>query len=413
MIIEKIKAKSFAKKGKIDSWWWAEASMNPYRGCYHDCKYCDGKAEAYHIHEDFATRIQGKINSPKLLDQFFKKLGYFPTNRSKTSTLVDFIPGSKLTIESTQPSKFICCVGGGVCDVYQPAEKKLKITQKLLQVVYDYNFPLFLLTKNKFVLRDLDLLKKINNFSYANIGFSITLADEKDQKIVEPNASTTRERFETIRKLRSEGIHSGILFLPVLPWIGDTENNMNTIFKQAKEANAEYILVGGMTLKPGRNKKEFLNMIKQNYPDLLDSYITLYSNENKYGQPDKNQIKNLGLINPVIKAYQYCKRYKIPIRMPRYIPEGRIDTNIRISTILFHLAIIKALRPPIWYNTYPFQEAAQFIDSYNIDLQELSKNQINALPISEKVLPYVFEFLETRRCNYLEDIGEFKTLFVN
>jgi DNA repair photolyase len=413
LIIERIKAKSFAKKGNVDSWWWAESSMNPYRGCFHDCKYCDGKAENYHIHEDFANRIKGKINSPQLLDQFFKKSGYFPSNRSKTSTLIDFIPESKLRVESKQPGKFICGVGGGVCDVYQPAERKLKITQKLLQVIFDYNFPLFLLTKSSFVLRDINLLRKINNSSYANIGFSITLANERDQKIIEPNASTTNERFEAINNLRSEGIHSGVLFLPVLPWIGDTDENMNNIFKQAGKVQAEYILIGGMTLKPGRNKREFLNMIKENYPDLLEPYIKLYSNENKYGQPDEYQIERLGLENATVKAYEYCKRYRIPIRMPRYIPEGRIDTNLRISTILFHLAYIKTLCPPIWNNTYSIQKSAQFIDSYAVDLQGLSAKQIKELPISKKALPYVYEFLETRRCSYLEDIGEFENLFVN
>ncbi|MHA2074491.1 MAG: radical SAM protein [Candidatus Hodarchaeales archaeon] len=405
MIIQKIKAKSFAKKGKIDSWWWAEASMNPYRGCFHDCKYCDGKAESYHIHEDFATRIQGKINSPFLLDQFYKKLGHFPINRKKTSTLVDFIPDSKLSLGLNQPGKFISCVGGGVCDVYQPAEKKLTITQKLLQVVHDYNFPLFVLTKSKLVLRDLNLLKKINESSYANIGVTITLADENDQKIIEPRASSTQDRFETIEKLRKEGVHSGILFLPVLPWIGDTDENMDKIFREAKKVQAEYMLVGGMTLKPGRNKKEFLKMIKLYYPDLLDSYIKLYSNENQYGQPDEAKIKLLGLENATVKAYEYSKKYKIPIRMPRYIPEGRIITNLRISTLLFNIAFYKTLHSPIWPNTYLFHKAAQFIDSYEIDMQELTKKKINNLQLPKNVLPYVYEILESGKSRFLENIG--------
>ncbi len=411
MIIQKIRAKTFTKKGKIDSWWWAEASMNPYRGCYHDCKYCDGKAENYHIHEDFATRIQGKINSPQLLDQFFRKLGYFPTNRKKTSTLIDFIPGSRLSVESDQPSKFICCVGGGVCDVYQPAETKLKITQKLLQVVYDYNFPLFVLTKSKLVLRDIDLLKKINENSYTNIGVTITLADENDQKIIEPHASTTEDRFETIRKLRKEGIHSGILFLPVLPWIGDTNENFDTIFRKAKDVKAEYILIGGMTLKPGRNKKEFLDMIKKHYPNLLDLYVNLYKNENKYGQPDENQIKQLKLENATVKGYKYSERYKIPIRMPRYIPEGRIKTNLHLSTVLFNIAFYKTLHPPILTNTFSFYKAAQFLDSYEIDMQELAQSQIKNLQLPKNVLPYVYEFLESGKCRFLENIGVADHLF--
>ena len=233
MIIEKYKAKSLVRTCSPSLFSWGEAYLNPYQGCYHDCKYCDGKSENYYMHADFGERIRIKINAPLLFEQFLKKKGFIPLHREKTSTLVDFLP-SKDSIQFHQPGKFIVHIGGGVCDVYQPAEKEIKITRKLLQITYDYKFPVFILTKNKFVLRDLDLLKKINGETYANVSFTITLADEKVQKIFEPRASTTQERFEAIKTLREEGIHSGVYFYPTLPFIGDTDENMQAIYNQAK-----------------------------------------------------------------------------------------------------------------------------------------------------------------------------------
>ncbi|NHJ01723.1 MAG: hypothetical protein EAX86_06240 [Candidatus Heimdallarchaeota archaeon] len=404
MIIERIKAKTPIRRGSVDSWWWCEASINPYLGCYHDCTYCDGKAEGYYMHEDFGTRIKGKINAPQVLEQFFRKLKF------SKSTLVDYLPAKGFIVPKSL-GKFIIGIGGGVCDVYQPAERKLKITQQLLQVVHDYSFPVFLLTKNKSVLRDLELLKKINSSNYANVGFSITLTDEEDQKNFEPRASTTQERLTAIRMLRNQGIHAGVLFLPVLPWIGDTEENMHELFRKAKKAHAEYVLVGGLTLKPGRNKREFLSQLKENYPTLLTQYSRLYGNNNKWGNFDHQIAKEYNLKNPIALGFDLGKQYGIPTRMPRYIPEGRIKGNLRISTILFRIAFLKKFHPPVWVRTGDFEKAAYLIDCFPKDLQEISSAEIDALPVSKRVLSIIKEVVSTGSCEYLDKIGESKYLF--
>lgn len=198
------------------------------------------------MHEDFAERIKVKVNAPHLLEQYLRKKGFIPFGREKTSTLVDFIPSLKEKAQLTQPGKFILHIGGGVCDVYQPAEKEVEITRKLLQIACDYKFPVIILTKNHLVLRDLDLLKKINENNYACCSFTITLANEKMQKIFEPKASTTKERFDAIKTLRKEGIHSGVYFYPVLPFIGDTDKNMQSIYDNAKKTGAEFVYCWGV-----------------------------------------------------------------------------------------------------------------------------------------------------------------------
>ena len=226
MIIEEYEAKSLVRTARTSLFSWSELYLNPYQGCYHDCKYCDGKAEGYYMHDDFAKRIRVKKNAPQLLEQYIKKLGFIPINRKKTSTLIDHFPELKESVGYNFPGKSVIFIGGGVCDVYQPAEEEVKMTRKLLQIAYDYKFPDFILTKNNLILRDLDLLKKINEDSYVCACFTITLSDEETQKIFEPRASTTNERFEAVKKLREEGIHSGVYCYPALPFIGDTDENL-------------------------------------------------------------------------------------------------------------------------------------------------------------------------------------------
>ena len=412
MIVEKISVKSVVRKCRIDDWWWSEASLNPYQGCWHDCKYCDGKSENYHMHVDYGTRIKGKINAPQLLERFFRKENFLPVNRQTTSTLVDFIPDIKGLIPQNK-GKFIFGIGGGVCDVYQPAEKKLNITRKLLQIIYDYDFPLFLLTKNKLVLRDLDLLEKIQTRSYANVSFSITLADEKTQKLIEPHSTPVNDRFDALKRLRKAGIHAGVFFLPVLPWIGDTDENMRKIFEMAKEADAEFVVAGGLTLKPGRQKQEFFALLEEFFPSLKDKYTLLYSNNNKYGQLDSKQAKSLQLINPVVKACEIGQKFGIPSRMPRYIPEGRIRTNLKIATVLFRISFSKHLRSPYLKKIHQFREAAYFLDKYDSDIGKMSHQEIKNLPFSKEVTPFILEYLETGRCNYLMDTDESNSLFYN
>lgn len=410
MIIEEIIAKSLIKKTRIDDYWWSEASLNPYRGCYHDCQYCDGKSPGYYLHDDFANLIKGKINSSELLEKFLQKY----SKKKSISSLNSFFPNVKGEQIQESSGKFIISVGGGVCDVYQPSEKTMLITKSILETVLKYEFPAIILTKNNLVLRDIELLKKINEVSYVNVAFSITSADDEIQKIVEPRASSTSERFEAMKELRKEGIHSGVLFMPIQPWISDTNENMSDIFSKAKFSNAEYIVMGGLTLKPGKNKDEYLTVIKNHFPQLLEKYQTFYGNDNKYGMPDYTKAKKLGVVDFLLEGYNISKKYNIPIRMPRYIPKGRIRANLKLTTLLFKLAYLKAhIVRPIWPFINEFRKAAIFIDSYTKDITKLQIKEIDLLPFSKKVKPYIKEYIEDGKIGFLESLNEDKDLFIN
>jgi len=306
MKIETFEAKSIIRQERRSS----DIHMNPYQGCYHDCVYCDGKAERYYMHEDYGTRIRVKVNAPAMLEEHLKKKGFLPVNRAKTGTLLDYVPEKKRTFRK---ERFTINISGGVCDVYQPAEAVVQMSRKLLQIVYDYEFPVFLLTKNKLVLRDIDLLKKINEKARATVCMSISLSDDGMAKLFEPRASTTGERFETLRALHEAGVHTGIWFMPILPWIADSEENIDSVFERARGAGVEYIDCGGLTLKPGRQKEGFFKVIEAHFPELLITYKLLYGNDDKYGAPDRTQIRKLEVADLRARVKGAGERYGMKV----------------------------------------------------------------------------------------------------
>ncbi|MGD2249745.1 MAG: radical SAM protein [Candidatus Methanofastidiosia archaeon] len=400
MIIEEYTAKSVIRTSTPGLFSWSEYYLNPYQGCYHDCRYCDGKSEGYYMHADFAERIKVKVNAPALLEKFLRKKGFIPLNREKTLTLIDFAPGLKGTVKEKQPGKFVLFIGGGVCDVYQPAELDTKITRELLQIAYDFGFPVCILTKSNLVLRDLDLLKKINDETYACCNFTITLSDEM-QKIFEPGASSTSERFNAVKTLRDNGIHSGVYFYPVLPFIGDTDDNMEDIYRRAQKVGAEFVYCWGLTLKPGRSKNEFLHTVKEHFPLVYPKYELLYSNNNKYGYMDVEQFKKLRLIFPEIKGFVLGYEHGLPYTADRYIPPGRITTNLKVAEVLKKIGYIKQyiLQDS---KVHSFYKAAKFLETYQKDIS--NAEGIEGVPILKNMSKYINEVIKGNESTYLKDL---------
>jgi DNA repair photolyase len=309
--------------------------------------------------------------------------------------------------DTKHKGKFVIFIGGGVCDVYQPVEKEVKMTRKLLEIAYDYKFPVFFLTKSDLILRDLDLLKKINEDSYVSACFTITLADEKKQKIFEPNASTSQERFEAIEILREEGIHSGVYFLPTLPFIGDTDENMNAIYKTAKEVGAEFVYCFGLTLKPGRNKTEFMQTLSDHFPDIYPKYGILYGNNDKYGNLDREKFKEMGLIWPEIMGYKLGYELGLGYSSERYVPEGRFEKNLQLSEILHKIQFLKSLYTKTSrIEIKALNDAAQFFISYQKDIEKLDVEEIVKLVEKPAILPYVTDFLESGESKFLKEIAK-------
>lgn len=339
MVIEECRAKSLVRDGNPSLFSWADIYLNPYQGCAHDCRYCDGKSESYYLHTDFATRIRVKANAPALLESELRRREFVPSARTRLSRADAY----QTELVPVRPGKLILGIGGGVCDVYQPAEEQAGMTRRLLEIAADFTLPVALLTKNALVLRDLDLLKRINAQSHAACSFTVTLADDRRARLFEPGASSTSERFAAVRTLRQAGIHSGIYFCPVLPLIGDAEENVKSIYDRAVAAGAEFVWCGGLTLKPGRNKQEFFNLLQAEFPALLPAYQRLYGNDDRYGMPDRQAALAFGLPDPEKDGFRLGFERGLRHYAERHVPDGRPAANLRAAEFLLRVAFARRL----------------------------------------------------------------------
>lgn len=183
MIIKEVYAKTILSKSKVSDY-----TINPYIGCEHGCAYCYARfMKRFTRHrEPWSTFVDVKINAPTLLNREIK--------RKK--------PGRVWV--------------SGVCDPYQPIEKKYQITRMCLEILLKWDWSVTIQTKSPLVLRDLDLLTK---FSDLEAGLTITTADENIRKIFEPNSPTIRERIETLKKLQSTGLKTYAMIAPLLPGV--------------------------------------------------------------------------------------------------------------------------------------------------------------------------------------------------
>ncbi len=410
MIIEKYQAKSLIRTSKRSP---HHIHLNIYQGCFHNCCYCDGKSDEYFMHDDYSNKIRAKINAPELLEEYLINKGFLPINREKTNTLLDFVPQSKRKKMASDNPRFIINIFGNICDVYQPAEAELEITRDVLQVAYDYGFPVRILTKNTLVLRDIDLIKKINQDTFARVAFTVTLSNPQDQLIFEPNASSTSERLLALKKFREEGISAGGYITPVIPWIGDTETNLVELFQQLKDAKAEFVITGGLTLKPGRNKEDFLKIIDEHYPDLLVLYNELYRNNSIYGQPDMEIWDKYKLQNPIKLGYQMSKEYGLNFFEPRYIPEGTLRTNLEMATILSRIAFLMGeIYEESWQKAYEIREAAIELENNPSDISLKKFEEILTLPYEKHVFRHIIEMLQTGKSSYLRKKEDNSQLFL-
>jgi len=309
MTIAEIEAKSILRRHKrIDSWFLSRYGMNLYRGCRHNCVYCDGRAERYYVEGEFGKDITVKINA---IDILRRELD--PTRKRKAM------------------KKGYIIVGGGVGDSYQPIERKYQLTRRALELFYQYDWPVHMLTKSTLIKRDIDLLKKINKQSGAIVSFSFSSMDDEISSIFEPGVPAPSERLDTIRYFKDEGIPCGMFLLPVIPHLTDSRGMMDESIKKAKEAGADFIIFGGMTLKDGRQKEHFMKVLGNKYKELIPKYQDLYKG-NKWGQASGDYYNKLNLLFNGL-----ANKYDMPKRIPLALFRDILDENDLVTIILEHM----------------------------------------------------------------------------
>ncbi|MFX1566263.1 MAG: radical SAM protein [Promethearchaeota archaeon] len=351
-----------------DPWFHSHRHMNSYRGCEHGCVYCDGNCQYYRI-DNFYTHIRIKENAPQILRKELERAKFRSKSRLKSDTLVRFLDDKDATrLIDEGPRKIIVGISGGVSDAYQQAEQEYQITRQVLETLYDFHLPVFILTKSAAVLQDLDLLKEMHNEAFVNVCFSITLHDEEMKAIFEPKSSATWERFAALKEIRNAGLFGGVYAYPCIPTIGDTIENMEGLANDAKNAKADFILFSGMTLKPGRQKDYFFNVVRRQVPRSYDLLQQIYANNHTYGHP----IRDLLPVNVMIQGRQICKKVGISDRSVRHKMPDECSSNIKVINALLDLVFYQSMVLGKPRRTWqPFLEASIQIEKTDTELIDL------------------------------------------
>lgn len=267
----------------------AQNGMNIYRGCTHGCIYCDSRSRCYQMDHDFED-IEVKINAPKLLEDALMR------KRKK------------------------CMIGtGAMCDPYIHLEEKLGNTRKCIELIYTYGFGLSIQTKSARILRDLDLLKKINEKAKCVVQMTLTTYDEDLCKIIEPNVSTTKERFEVLKIMRNNGIPTIVWLSPILPFINDTEENIRGILDYCIEAKVHGIIcfAMGLTLREG-NREYFYKKLDEHFSGMKARYMKTYGYSYEVISPDNYKLMNIikrtcedhGILSDIEECFKYLHKFE-------------------------------------------------------------------------------------------------------
>jgi DNA repair photolyase len=201
---------------------------------------------------------------------------------------------------------------GSMNDPYMPLEREVELTRRALEVVAEFRFPVHIVTKSDLVLRDLDLLRRISE-SYAAISLTITTADDKLGKKVEPGAPLVSARFRAMEELAANGILTGVMMMPILPFIEDTKENITAIVERTHVSGGSYIIPWfGMSLRD-RQRAYYYDQLDRLFPGLREKY------ERKYGDKYRCDVPNAVRLASVFE--NLCGRLGIAVRIPRYTPQ--------------------------------------------------------------------------------------------
>lgn len=263
--------------------------MNLYRGCSHGCIYCDSRSTCYQMEHDFED-IEVKSNALALLESTLKhkrKKGMVGT--------------------------------GAMTDPYIPLEFTLGHTRKALELIERYGFGVTIQTKSAGILRDLEILKEINQHTKCVVQMTLTTFDEKLCRVLEPHVSTTRERVRALEIFRDNGIPTVVWLSPILPYINDTTENIRGIMEYCIKAQVKGIICFGMglTLREG-NREYFYQKLDENFPGMRQRYVREFGNAYEINSPRNRELMELfnstcrehGIMCKVKEIFEYLGTFE-------------------------------------------------------------------------------------------------------
>lgn len=331
LVFEEYQAKKILNVHKhVDGpWFWGKYTAHPYIGCRSGCEFCYSRGSRYLGLRDpdtFDTHIQVKVNAVEVL-----KGELFGRERD--------------------------VIAAG--DWQQPAEDRYKLSHGMLEVLLDYEFPLFIVERSPLLVRDLDLLVEINRKSWVGVVFSMSNLDPELKLAFEPRSPGVKRRLQAMEKLADAGILVGTALMPVLPLIGDDEVHLEDVIIATKDHGGSFVMGGGLTMD-GVQAERTLEAYDHFDPTMTSRVRDLYkwNSEGKpgYGPPNPYNAQ-LGL-----RIRDLCLRHGLLDRMPRYIEPGPLAINKRIAERLFlqtyELELEEAREQVIW----AYRKAAWTVD---------------------------------------------------
>ncbi len=276
--MEYIPAKTIITKNKSTAWFGNDYNMNIYKGCCHGCIYCDSRSDCYGV-EDF-DRVRTKENALEIIRNDLRR----KVKKGVIGT-------------------------GAMSDPYNPFEKELCLTRHALELIDAYEFGVTIATKSTLLTRDIDILQSIKEHSPVLAKITITTVDDALAGKLEPGAPPSSERFKMLYQLSNAGIMAGILLMPVLPFLEDSEENILRIVRQGAECGVRFIYPGlGVTLRMNQ-RIYFYEKLQKLFPeqDLVNQYRKRYGNNYQCSVPEHRRLYSI--------FQKECEKYKILYNM--------------------------------------------------------------------------------------------------
>lgn len=366
MSYQEIHAKSILRKQKkIDSWFLSSYGMNLYRGCTHNCAYCDGRSEGYYVEGEFGRDVQIKVNAIEVLRRELDPA------RKRAPFKAGYI-----------------MVGGGVCDSYQAAEQRYRLTRRTLELLAERERPLHMLTKSSLIEQDLEQLQAIHDRQRVIVSMSFSSVNDEVSSRFEPGVSLPSRRLQTLQRCKEAGLITGMFLMPVLPFITDTPDELKRAVYAAKTIGVDFIIFGGLTLKEGRQKDHFLHVLGKHHPDLSINYEVLYRGD-RYGQAIPEYYRTLHQT-----FFAIAREYDMPVRMPMHLWQDLLPENDRVIVILEHIDYFLKMNG----HRSPYGYAAWSIANLKEPLHRLRAQLGQIQGVGQSIAVVIREILDTGTC---------------
>jgi len=251
-----------------------QGGFNLYRGCTHGCIYCDSRSACYQMKHDFED-IEVKQDAPAMLDREL-------SSRRKKQMLMT----------------------GSMCDPYIPLERELGYTRACLESILRRGFGAAILTKSDLILRDEDLIRAINARTKCVVQMTLTCADDRMSRKIEPNVCTTRRRHEVLKRFQQLGVPTVVWMGPVLPFLTDTEENVRELLELCADAGVKGVVsfAMGMTLREG-NREYYYQALDRLFPGTKRQYVQAFGNSYECPSPNAEKLDKL--------FHGFCERHGI------------------------------------------------------------------------------------------------------